>query len=246
MRIPRLYYPGPLDEGTQIRLKRDQAVHAERVLRLSQGDAVDLFDGHGKEHRGQIVALSRNAVVVAVAEALSTRPESGLRVCLLQGICRGARMDLVIQKATELGVSRVLPISCARSVVRLDARRAERRLAHWRGIAIAAAEQCGRACLPTVEAPAALGESLAGLAEDGTRLLLSPTADRGLGSLPVAPQEIDLLIGPEGGLTDDERALAREYGFEEYALGPRILRTETAALAALTVVQFLRGDLDGR
>jgi 16S rRNA (uracil1498-N3)-methyltransferase len=246
MRIPRLYHPGPLDEGSEIRLNRDQAVHAEKVLRLSPGDAVDLFDGQGKEHRGRIIALSRHAVVVAVAEALSARPESGLRVCLLQGICRGARMDLVIQKATELGVSRILPISCERSVVRLDARRSERRLAHWHGIAIAAAEQCGRAHLPTVEAPAALAGALGGLPENGRRVLLSPTADRGLGSLPVAPRDIGLLIGPEGGLTDGERALAREHGFEEYALGPRILRTETAALAALTVVQFLRGDLDGR
>ena len=130
-------------------------------------------------------------------------------------------------------------------MVRLDAQRGERRLAHWRGVAVAAAEQCGRARLPRIDPPATLDDVRASLTADGIRILLCPTADRGLGSLPVAADDISLLIGPEGGLTDAERAAAREQGFEEYALGPRILRTETAALTALALLQFLRGDLDG-
>jgi len=245
MRTPRLYHSGPLDDGAEIRLNRDQAVHVERVLRLSAGDEVKLFDGNGSEHRGRLVSVSRNTVVVTVGEAISVRPESGLPICLLQGICRGPRMDLVIQKATELGVARIVPVQCERSVVRLDARRGERRVAHWLGIAIAAAEQCGRATLPLIDAPGGLNNAIDGLAEGSTRLLLSPTARRGLGALPPEPIHVSLLVGPEGGLTDGELELARERGFEEYALGPRILRTETAALTALAVVQFLRGDLDG-
>jgi 16S rRNA (uracil1498-N3)-methyltransferase len=245
MRIPRLYHPGPLQDGAEIRLHRDQATHVQRVLRLASGDAVNLFDGDGNESRGRLVSLARNGVVVAVGEAVSARPESGLRACLLQGICRGPRMDLVIQKATELGVARIAPVSCERSVIRLDAQRGERRLAHWRGVAVAAAEQCGRARLPRIDPPATLDDVMASLTADGIRILLCPTADRGLGSLPVAADDISLLIGPEGGLTDAERAAAREQGFEEYALGPRILRTETAALTALALLQFLRGDLDG-
>ena len=245
MRVPRLYHPGPLHDGAELRLNRDQATHVERVLRLSSGDAVKLFDGDGNEHNGRLMSIARNAVVVAVGAAISARPESRLRACLLQGICRGPRMDLVIQKATELGVARIAPVSCERSVVRLDAQRGERRLAHWRGVAVAAAEQCGRARLPMIDPPARLDEAIAGLT-DGVRILLSPAAERGLGSLPDAVSDISLLIGPEGGLTDAERAAAGEQGFEEYALGPRILRTETAALTALALVQFLRGDLDGR
>lgn len=246
MRIPRLYHPGPLNEGSEIELQRDQARHVERVLRLSPGDAIDLFDGRGSEHRGRISSLSRNKVLVAVSERLEPRPESSRSISLLQGICRGPRMDLVIQKATELGVTRISPATCERSVVKLDARRAESRLEHWRGVSIAAAEQCGRAYLPLMDRPATLADVLTGLPAESSRLLLSPTADRGLGSLPDAPREIMLLVGPEGGLTDDEQALAREHGFEDYSLGPRILRTETAALTALAIVQFLRGDLNGR
>ena len=245
MRVPRLYHPGPLHDGAEVLLARDQATHVERVLRLSCGDAVNLFDGDGHEHGGQLVSLARNAVRVAVGAAISARPESGLRSSLLQGICRGPRMDLVVQKATELGVTRIVPVRCERSVVRLDEQRAARRLAHWRGVAIAAAEQCGRARLPAIDAPAGLTDALASVAADGQRVLLSPDAGRGLGALPRDGNGISLLIGPEGGMTNTERAIAREHGFEEYALGPRVLRTETAALTALAVLQFLRGDLDG-
>jgi 16S rRNA (uracil1498-N3)-methyltransferase len=246
MRVPRLYHPGPLRDGAEVLLNREQATHAERVLRLSAGDAVQLFDGDGHEHAGRLISLARNAVRVAVGEAIGARPESGLHSCLLQGICRGPRMDLVIQKATELGVARISPVCCERSVVRLDEQRAARRLAHWQGIAIAAAEQCGRARLPRIDPPAGLADALDRLAADGQRILLSPAADRGFGSLPPGAEDISLLIGPEGGMTDAERTIAREQGFEEYALGPRVLRTETAALTALAVVQFLRGDLDSR
>jgi len=246
MRIPRLHHPRPLRSGEEIRLNRGQARHVDRVLRLSPGDAISLFDGDGNEHCGRLTSISRGAVVVAVGEAISARPESDLPVCLLQGVCRGTKMDLVIQKATELGVARIAPISCERSVVRLDTQRIERRLTHWRGVAVAAAEQSGRARVPEIRPPAMLDAAISSQTVDGACVLLSPTAERGLGSLPQAPGGVNLLIGPEGGLTEAERDIARGHGFEEYTLGPRILRTETAALTALALVQFLRGDLNGR
>jgi 16S rRNA (uracil1498-N3)-methyltransferase len=154
-------------------------------------------------------------------------------------------MDLVVQKATELGVATLVPVLTARSVVRLSGSRAERRLAHWSAVTVSACEQCGRATLPVVAPPCPLDEALAGAADDATRLLPDPGADVGLPDLPAPTGSLALLIGPEGGLDDRERRAAAEAGFRPIRMGPRILRTETAAIAALALVQGLWGDLGG-
>ncbi len=170
-------------------------------------------------------------------------PDSPLAVTLLQGVARGERMDLVVQKATELGVARIVPVLAARSVVRLDVRQAQRRLEHWHAVSVSACEQSGRGRPPVIEAPAALDEALQLLPAQGCRVTLSPGAGTPLTSLADGTASIALLIGPEGGLTDAEVRLAADAGFEPRSLGPRILRTETAALAALAVLQAVGGDL---
>ncbi|MBT8442982.1 MAG: 16S rRNA (uracil(1498)-N(3))-methyltransferase, partial [Gammaproteobacteria bacterium] len=160
-----------------------------------------------------------------------------------QGICRGQRMDLLMQKTTELGVAAIRPITCERSVVRLDDARRRKRLDHWRQIAISACEQCGRVVIPEIAAPASLDVAIDAVPDDTTRLLLDPRAQRNLGETIDAASGIALLIGPEGGLTDAERSAASAAGFVPAGIGPRVLRTETAPLAALSILQYLAGDL---
>jgi 16S rRNA (uracil1498-N3)-methyltransferase len=177
---------------------------------------------------------------------LTPVPESGLAITLIQGISRGERMDFVVQKATELGVSRIVPVRTARSVVRLDAVRGRRRQEHWRAVAASACEQCGRSVLPRVDPPRPLSELLADLRDDppeGARLMPDAAAP-GIGALqPPAAGSVLILIGPEGGLDQEEKAMAARQGFVAVGLGPRVLRTETAALVAVSVCQLLWGDL---
>jgi len=180
---------------------------------------------------------------VRVGAPVAPRPESPLALTLIQGVCRGERMDLVVQKAVELGAARILPVLTARSVPRLDGARAARRHAHWQAVAAAAAEQCGRAVVPEVAPPSPLREALAGATLPAVRYLLDPAAGAGPRALPPLGAAAALLVGPEGGLTDGERAAAEAAGFRGLRLGPRILRTETAGLAALAVLQALHGDL---
>jgi 16S rRNA (uracil1498-N3)-methyltransferase len=182
---------------------------------------------------------------VRVQKSEPVRTESSLSVILMQGICRGQKMDFVIQKATELGVNSILPLRCERSVVRLQGERALRRREHWFGIATGAAEQCGRAVVPQVHSAVSFDEAVATLPQDAPRLLLDPKAEEGLGQQAPASGVMVLLAGPEGGLTPAERRGALQAGFIGARLGPRVLRTETAALAALSVLQYLYGDLGG-
>ncbi len=244
MRVSRIYHPPPIRTGEQLELGSEAAAHVQRVLRLGPGDGLQLFDGVGNEFAANIASLTRGRCQVIVAEPIPAVAESQLKTLLLQGICRGQRMDLVIQKATELGVHRILPLRCERSVVRLSDERGERRRQHWQAVSIAAAEQCGRAQLPRIEAPCSLTQAMTQLPGHGLRILLSPEADKGLEKLPPG-DEVALLVGPEGGLTSAEQAEALGAGFASFAMGPRILRTETAALTALAIVQFLHGDLGG-
>lgn len=248
MRIPRLCVPGPLSAGQEIALSSTAAQHVAAVLRLRTGAALTLFDGDGGEWSATLLSTDRRGARVRVGVHDPIERESPLAVTLLQGIARGERMDNAVQKATELGVARILPIAAERSVVQLGDERAERRVAHWQAVAIAACEQCGRNRIPEVLAPRSLA-ACADAALPALRWTLEPTAARALPEAVAAlrdPQTerrgIALLVGPEGGLSETELALAARLGFEPLRLGPRVLRTETAGPTALAALQALVGD----
>jgi 16S rRNA (uracil1498-N3)-methyltransferase len=244
MRLTRVHVAGPLVCGERVRLQGSAASHITRVLRLRVGAALIVFDGNGGEYAGSIDKAHGGEVLVAVGARADTERESPLALTLAQGISRGERMDLVVQKATELGVSHLVPLLTERSVVRLTAQQSDRKVNHWRAIVVAACEQCGRNRLPSVAAPMPLGEFLkASAAAAGTRLLLSPSGTATLKDLPQAGAGITVLVGPAGGLPDEEEKSAGAAGFATLRLGPRVLRTETAAIAALALLQRQFGDL---
>lgn len=241
MALRRIFSDQRLRAGSQVTLQGDAANHVLRVLRLRRGDALVVFDGSGSDFEAEVTDLGRRDVTVRVSAGRERDMESPLDITLLQGICRGPRMDTVIQKATELGVGRIQPLLTERSVVRLDEDRADRKQEHWQRVAIAAAEQSGRGRVPQVGEPGPLEQLIPAVTGPKTRLLLDPGGEslRGIGLMEPA---LALLAGPEGGLTEQERRLAADSGFRPVSLGPRILRTETAPLAALAVLQFLGGD----
>ena len=245
MRLTRVHVAGPLVSGKRVGLEGNAASHITRVLRLRVGTALVLFDGSGGEYEGTIEQAHGGEVSVAVGARSDAERESPLAVTLAQGISRGERMDLVVQKATELGVTHLVPVLTERSVVRLTAQQSDRKVNHWRAIVIAACEQCGRNRPPSVAPPVALREFLGGDASavPGTRLLLSPEGTATLGDVPRPSTGFTVLVGPEGGLTDEEERAALSAGFTALRLGPRVLRTETAAIAALTLLQREFGDL---
>jgi 16S rRNA (uracil1498-N3)-methyltransferase len=245
MRLTRVYVAGPLVSGRRVKLEGNAASHITRVLRLRVGAALVLFDGSGGEYEGSIDQAHGGEVIVAVGARADAERESPLPVTLAQGVSRGERMDLVVQKATELGVSHLVPVLTERSVVRLSAQQSDRKVNHWRAIVIAACEQCGRNRLPPVAAPVTLREFLAGGtgAAPGTRLLLSPAGTATLEDVPRPAAGVTVLVGPEGGLTGEEEQAAVAAGFTALRLGPRVLRTETAAIAALALLQRRFGDL---
>lgn len=242
MPIARFYCPIPLAPGQTVRLTESVSRHALRALRLHVGDGLVLFNGDGTECVAELVQGGREAQ----ARVLSCRAvacESPLAVTLAQGISSGERMDYTLQKAVELGVARIQPLSMRRTIVRLDCDKRSRRLAHWQGVVMSACEQCGRARLPAVEDIHDFGEWLAtAAAGNGQRLLLDPSARTRLRDLPPPEAPLILLAGPEGGLDPAEREAALKRGFQPISLGPRILRTETAAVAALAAMQALWGD----
>jgi len=241
---PRIFSGDPLTADSQAELTGTAAVHVGKVLRLREDDSIVLFDGSGLEYDAQIRSMTRHRIIVSVGSGRDPGTESPLEVTLLQGICRSQRMDMLIQKATELGVGSIHTVSCARSVVRLDGDRGHRKTEHWRQIAISACEQSGRVRLPEIVAPTTVVATLEAVADAaGARLLLDPLADGNLGTALDSARRVMLLIGPEGGLADAERAAALAAGFRPVRLGPRVLRTETAPLAALSILQYLAGDL---
>jgi 16S rRNA (uracil1498-N3)-methyltransferase len=213
------------------------------VLRLRAKAALTLFNGRGGEYAASIERVQGSKVTVAVGEHERIERESPFPLTLAQGVSRGERMDLVVQKATELGVARLVPVLTERSIVRLDAEQSDRKSSHWRAVAIAACEQCGRNRLPEVVLPARLHEFLRQPAGDSVRLLLSPLAQLRIEDVPRPAHGVTVLIGPEGGLADAEQEDALTAGFAAVNLGPRVLRTETAAIAALTLLQREFGDL---
>jgi 16S rRNA (uracil1498-N3)-methyltransferase len=243
MRLTRVYVDTPITVGKRLVIEGSAVNHITRVLRLRSGDALTVFDGRGGEYSARIEEFRRDTVVVAVDEHRDVERESPLSLTLAQGISRGERMDWIIQKATELGTARIIPVFTKRSMVKLDERQAEKKLQHWRGIAVAACEQSGRNRIPDLASPLDFPEVLRDGDPAATRLLLSPTADLGIDDLEPTATGITVLIGPEGGLAETEHAAAVAAGFSPVRLGPRVLRTETAAIAALTIIQNYFGDL---
>jgi 16S rRNA (uracil1498-N3)-methyltransferase len=254
MRLTRVYLDAPLEAGARVTLSGSAARHVTRVLRLRPGQALTLFNGRGGEYAATIEALHRERVAVAVGVPSAIERESPLTLTLAQGVSRGERMDLIVQKATELGASRIVPLLTERSVARLSASQAARKLEHWRAIAVAACEQSGRNRLPELVPPLPLPEFLraagasqgaAGAADTAaaTRLLLSPAGTARINEVPRPAHSVTVLIGPEGGLDDAEQQAAVGAGFMPVRLGPRVLRTETAAIAALALLQREFGDL---
>ncbi len=237
MRLSRFFIDAPLSLGRHS-LPEASAHYISRVLRLSPGGAVQLFDGSGAEFRGELAEVGKKTVTVELQEYLAGMPESPLRIHLGQGLSRGERMDWAIQKATELGVAQITPIVSERCEVRLNDERVDKRLAHWRQIAISACEQCGRSVLPLIHAPVSLRDWLT--LEADLKLVLHPVAEPLVSH--AKPQTLAFLIGPEGGLSESEVAQAADQGFQPARLGPRVLRTETAPVVALSVAQQLWGD----
>lgn len=240
-RSPRFHVPGELFPGSEIRLP-ERVVRHIGVLRLRQDQEITLFNGVGGQYQAVLSGLARGQISAKVLQFQDIERESPLHITLAQCLSAGDRMDLTLQKATELGVAEIVPLSSERSIVRLSAERAMRRLEHWRNIVIAACEQCGRNRIPEVRP---VTDLLPWLSQPpaGMCMLLDPEAGLGASSLPAAaPEAVTLLIGPEGGLTTDEQAFARRGGFLPMRLGPRTLRTETAPLATLAVLQTVWGD----
>ena len=243
MSSTRLYLDAIIEPGSDLELTGDRARYVGRVLRLRKGDRLNLFDGRGGEYGADIIRTGKSSVVVQVIEAIETDVESPLDIHLLQGVSRGERMDVVVQKATELGIHRITPVQTEYTVVRLSGTRAEKRLAHWRGVAASACEQCGRNQLPGIDPITGLRDWLGqNFGDERRRIVLAPGAERTIGSLEPPDGRLTVLIGPEGGLSADELELATGAGFEAIGFGPRILRTETAAVAVLSALQVAFGD----
>ncbi len=243
MRVTRVHVPEPLVEGAAVVVPPSVAYHLTRVLRMRLGALIIVFDGTGNEHYAEISSVNGEQVSVKIAEPIRGTTESPLHITLVQGISRSERMDWTLQKATELGVHAIVPVITARSVVRLDDRQANKKLEHWQAVVVGACEQSGRRVIPIVHTPLRLHDYLVQSNSDDMRLVLDPTAPIALTGLQRPPKTIQLLIGPEGGLDDDELQRAVGSGFTAVRLGPRILRTETASVVALSVLQALWGDL---
>lgn len=240
MRIPRIYHPQPLASGLLIHLSDDAANHVGRVLRLGAGDQIELFCGDDHCYPAVIENVSKKQVEVRVSAAQPASVESPLKVHLIQGISRGDRMDFTLQKSVELGVTSITPIFTERCGVKLQGERLEKKHQQWQKIVISACEQSGRNTVPTVHPAISLQEYLT--TSRPLTLILDPMATQNLKNAPVH-EEAALLIGPEGGFSDSEINLMQQAGCQGVRLGPRVLRTETAALAALAALQANHGDL---
>ncbi|WP_300435022.1 16S rRNA (uracil(1498)-N(3))-methyltransferase [Zoogloea sp.] len=240
---PRFFCPDGLLPASDMPLPAAVAHHAERVLRLAVGDPVTLFDGQGGECAASILAFGKQPLA-RLGPRLAIERESPLQITLVQALASGDKMDWVVQKAVELGVAEVQPVAAERSVLKLAGERADKRVAHWQQVAVAACEQSGRNRVPVVGEILPLAKYLA-RPFDGTRLILAPGADGALARKARPTRPLAILIGPEGGWSPAELDLAARAGCEPLALGPRVLRTETAGLAALAAMQTVWGDFPG-
>ncbi|HYL90858.1 MAG TPA: 16S rRNA (uracil(1498)-N(3))-methyltransferase [Burkholderiales bacterium] len=237
--MPRFYLDLALRAGMSVLLPEDSAHHAVHVLRVHSGDEVTLFNGRGGEYPARIASIERLKVLVDVLAHRAVERESPLRILLVQGISAGERMDFTVRKSVELGVAEIQPVLAASSVARPKGERAAARHAHWQKIAIAACEQCGRNRIPTVQ-PAIAATDYRGGA--GTRLLLSPASELRFSQAVKDGAEFTIAAGPEAGFNAKEEAAFLDAGFVPVRLGARVLRTETAGIAALAALSALRGD----
>ncbi len=240
MRLHRVFSPTPLEEGRTVQLDARASRHLLQSLRLESGADFVLFDNSGHEFSARLLSKGRQDAWAEVGTVLRTESPPALRLRLAIGISRGERMDFALQKAVELGIWEIDPLFTERTLVRLKGDRVEARMTHWQGVIRHACEQSGRTLVPQLSAPRSLSRWLSGF--EGRGLLLDHRAQRSLGEIEPPSGELSLLVGPEGGLSEAERHAAREAGLEGVRLGPRILRTETAPLAALAAIQVLWGD----
>ncbi|MDZ4348157.1 MAG: 16S rRNA (uracil(1498)-N(3))-methyltransferase [Xanthomonadaceae bacterium] len=245
MRLTRIHVDHPLAVGQSLALPEAASQHLIRVLRLGVGDECVLFNGDGFDYRAVLESAAKKSVTARLAARERVACESPLRVVLAQALARGEKMDWVLQKATELGVAAIAPIITEHTEVRLDAERGERRMSHWRGVIAAACQQCGRAQLPQLSEPRALADWAVSVPPDALRLALHPGGQLALGDVPAPPSgaSLILVVGPEGGLSERDMSQLQRAGFSGLRLGPRVLRTETAGLAALAALQARLGDL---
>jgi 16S rRNA (uracil1498-N3)-methyltransferase len=240
--IPRFHCPFPLAPGAQVELPEQAAHHAMKVLRMQAGDSVTLFDGQGGEWRAEILGAGRTARVV-LREFIDRDSESPLDITLVQALPSGDKMDWVVEKCVELGVTTIQPVAAKRSVIRLSAERMTRRVTHWNGIASAACEQCGRNRVPIVAPVLDLPQYLAkAMAQNARRLVLAPEGSIALQALGKPLEPVIVMVGPEGGWEEGEMQAAHAAGFTAVRLGPRVLRTETAGAAVLAAMQAQWGD----
>ncbi|HEY0634010.1 MAG TPA: 16S rRNA (uracil(1498)-N(3))-methyltransferase [Gammaproteobacteria bacterium] len=241
MRVPRIFHSGTLQAHIELELAESAANHVARVLRMREQAPLIIFNGSGGEYRAHISRIDKRRVVAALDEFIQREVESPLRITLAQGISRGERMDYTLQKAVELGITTIVPLLTEHCVVELKGERLEKRLEHWRGVIIGACEQCGRNRLPELLPVISIEEWLV-VAREGVGVMLDHRAPAGINTLPVATS-YTLLVGPEGGLSPQEQQQALAAGYLGMRLGPRVLRTETAALVALAALQARFGDL---
>lgn len=241
MRIPRVFTEHPLAEGATLALEEAPSRHLAKVLRMGPGRELVLFNGQGGEYSARVAAVSKKSVEVEITKFYSQERESPLALELAIGISRGDRMDWVLQKATELGVTRISPLFSERTEVKLKGERLEKKQAHWRQVTIGACEQCQRNRLPELAQPTSLEQWL-DRPNPGLRFVLHHRDSKGLPK-GESPDQVALLVGPEGGLSEEEIERARAAGCEPLTLGPRVLRTETAPVAAIALAQYLWGDL---
>lgn len=243
MRVNRAYVDLPLQVGGRFDLPEHVVGHWLRVLRMQAGDAAVVFNGSGVEAEVTLHSIDKRHATVEVTTLREGLPESGFRITLLQGVARGEKMDWILQKATELGVHAFVPVFSERSEVKLEGERAQKRLQHWRGVVIAACEQSGRSVVPSVLAPASLKSACAELNTD-QRLILDPEAPSAVrGALVGGAHDCVIAVGPEGGWSAQDRGVMQGAGFRGVRLGPRVLRTETAGIAAIAALQSHYGDL---
>ena len=244
MRMTRIHVDASLKVGAELALPDQAAAHVARVLRLGAGDRVVLFNGDGSDYPAELIASGPREVRARVLALQANHRESPLRIELAQALARGEKMDWIVQKATELSVTRIIPLITERSEVKLEDARARKRLQHWRAVAIGACEQSGRAIVPAITAVQSLGAWLAALEETATaRLALVPGATATPRTLDAIYGHALLAVGPEGGFGENDLALLRDANFRRLAIGPRVLRTETAGIAALAALQSLYGDV---
>ncbi|HHE8490589.1 TPA: 16S rRNA (uracil(1498)-N(3))-methyltransferase [Enterobacter ludwigii] len=242
MRIPRIYHPELITVGREIALSDDAANHVGRVLRMGAGQAIQLFDGSNQVFDAEIMRADKKSVHVTILRGEVDDRESPLHIHLGQVMSRGEKMEFTIQKSIELGVSLITPLFSERCGVKLDAERLNKKIQQWQKIAIAACEQSGRNRIPEIR-PAMDLEDWCAEEESGLKLNLHPRASASINTLPLPVERVRLLIGPEGGLSADEIAMTARYQFTDILLGPRVLRTETTALTAITALQVRFGDL---